>query len=249
MATDGSHMRFSVVIPAAGSGSRMGAPIPKVLLGLPVKSSNRGSDKFIKPHQTQSILRRTLETFAAQKECHHVVVCVPAEWVAQFEHEVAGLDRVALVVGGATRQDSVRRGIEHLCCLEGVLADSIVLVHDAARCCVTGDLIAAVVDGVREFGAVTAGVKVHDSLCRSDMHGRISEYVDRQSLWAVQTPQGFILSDLLRAHREAIETGTEALDDAGLVARFRPITIVPGARGNIKVTEPADLEQIAKSSY
>jgi 2-C-methyl-D-erythritol 4-phosphate cytidylyltransferase len=69
----------------------------------------------------------------------------------------------------------------------------------------------------------------------------IDSYVDRDALWVIQTPQGFILQDLLTAHRTAASDGIVALDDAGLVARLRPIHLVEGDRFNIKVTEPSDL--------
>jgi 2-C-methyl-D-erythritol 4-phosphate cytidylyltransferase len=89
---------------------------------------------------------------------------------------------------------------------------------------------------------VTAAVKVSDSVCRAGADGSVSEYVDRTGLYAVQTPQGFILKDLLRAHRNAKDEHVTALDDAGLVARLRPVKVVAGDRANIKVTERGDLE-------
>jgi 2-C-methyl-D-erythritol 4-phosphate cytidylyltransferase len=83
-------------------------------------------------------------------------------------------------------------------------------------------------------------MRVVDSLCRSQSQV-IDSYVDREALWVIQTPQGFILQDLLVAHRTAASEGIAALDDAGLVARLRPIHLVEGDRFNIKVTEPSDL--------
>jgi 2-C-methyl-D-erythritol 4-phosphate cytidylyltransferase len=119
--------------------------------------------------------------------------------------------------------------------------ESIVLIHDAARCCLTPQLVSRVIEGVLQHGAVTAAVPIFDALSRAE-DGRVTNYVDRQDLWSIQTPQGFLLSDLLRAHEQAQHSGDVALDDATLVARLRPVHIVMGDRLNIKVTNPHDLE-------
>jgi 2-C-methyl-D-erythritol 4-phosphate cytidylyltransferase len=214
----------------------MGASVPKVLLKIPCKTEAN-------PNAIQhSILRRSVSVFAGDERCIRIIVCIPGDWRDEFECEVAGLPNVVLVSGGATRQDSVRLGVEHLVSLNGGSPDLPVLVHDAARCHVTEELITRVVNGVRDFGAVTAGVRVIDSVCRADSGGVISAYLDRDSLWAVQTPQGFLLQDLLQAHREAHKDRLSALDDAALVARLRPVQMVHGERSNIKITEPGDLK-------
>jgi 2-C-methyl-D-erythritol 4-phosphate cytidylyltransferase len=230
-------MAYAVIIPAAGSGSRMGAPVPKVL--LPVSSQEGGSV------EAQTILQRSVGAFVQDPGCELVVVCVPAPWRERFEQELSGYSRVAVVNGGATRQESVRNGVEYLATLKQLASDSCVLVHDAARCCVTPQVVQRVVNGVRSHGAVTAAMRVVDSLCRSQSQV-IDSYVDREALWVIQTPQGFILEDLLTAHRDAAQEGIVALDDAGLVARLRPIHLVEGDRFNIKVTEPSDLPAAMK---
>ena len=149
-------MRYSVIIPAAGSGSRMGAEVPKVL--LPLGSEGR------------SIIRGTVSVFLSDPKCDRIVVCVGDEWRARFESELRGLVNVTLATGGETRQDSVRNGVEAL----GSLLDqsktsresACVLVHDAARRCVSRSVIDRVVEGVREYGAVTAAIPVPDSLAK-----------------------------------------------------------------------------------
>jgi len=230
-------MTFSVVIPAAGSGSRMGAAVPKVLLDIPTEAG-----------RTETILRRCVDTFARDEGCSTIVVCVPAEWQKQFAEALRGIENLSIIPGGPTRQDSVRYGIEHLSVSLGVGHETTVLVHDAARCCVSSGVISRVVDGVRDHGAVTAAVKVIDATCSVDANDTVSHYVAREALWSVQTPQGFVLGDLLKAHREALRDGITALDDASLVARLRPVRVVPGDRLNIKVTEPADLRLVQHSS-
>ncbi len=223
-------MSYCVVIPAAGSGTRMGAAVPKVLLKPAVDQAREGL----------SILAQTVRVFSDDAECASIVVCAPAEWRGSFASELSGLPGVVIIEGGASRQASVWRGVEELE-RRGVLQpDSVVLVHDAARCCLTREVIERVLDGVQCHGAVTAAVPVVDSLCRAE-DGRVVGYVDRSQAWAIQTPQGFFAEDLLRAHREAAQQGIEALDDAALVARIRPVHVVHGDRFNIKVTQPGDL--------
>jgi 2-C-methyl-D-erythritol 4-phosphate cytidylyltransferase len=229
-------MRFVVVIPAAGSGTRMGAPIPKTLLEI---SAGDGGVTV-----TKTILRWSVERFAKHRECSEIVVCVPGDWLERFTQELSGIRAVSVIVGGATRQDSVCLGVEYLAKERGVLLDSPVLVHDAARCFLSDAVMESVLEGIAQHGAVTAAVKVSDSVCRAGADGSVSEYVDRTGLYAVQTPQGFILKDLLRAHRNAKDEKVTALDDAGLVARLRPVKIVAGDRANIKVTERGDLEGV-----
>ena len=221
-------MSYSVIIPAAGSGSRMGAAVPKVLLTI-------GSEACKK-----SIVRHSVEAFTSDPACDRVVVCVPSSWRNQFEQDLGGLEGVVLVDGGATRQNSVSNGIQHLLDVEGASDESVVLVHDAARCCITRDSIVRLVAAVVQHGAATTAVRVVDSLCRAPER-MLGESVDRTHMWALQTPQGFLLKDLARAHADASARGIEALHDAALVGSFRAVHMVEGDRLNIKVTEPSDL--------
>lgn len=210
----------------------MGAAVPKVL--LPVQTDVAGGKGEI------CVLRKTVSVFSQDSRCRTIVVCVPVDWQARFEEETQGLTGVHIVHGGQTRQESVRNGVEYLAKTLEFPEHDPVLVHDAARCCVSSQLIERILSGVKDHGAVTAAVRIVDSLCRGEA-GAIERYVDRESLWAIQTPQAFTLQDLLSAHRKAAEQGIVALDDAALVARHRPIHFVDGERFNIKVTEPADL--------
>jgi 2-C-methyl-D-erythritol 4-phosphate cytidylyltransferase len=208
----------------------MGAAVPKVLLK---PSSDQGIE-------LPSILEQTVATFHADLRCECLVVCVPEEWRQDFTERLDSFSRVLIVPGGETRQESVFRGLKALEISKMITEEMIVLVHDAARCCVTQEVIDRVVAGVINHGAVTAAVPVVDSLCRA-RDGVIQGYVDRTDAWAIQTPQGFVATDLMKAHTAAREEGTQALDDAALVATFRPVHIVQGDRFNIKVTQPEDL--------
>lgn len=209
----------------------MGADLPKVFLKL---SALEGEP---------SIIQRTVQLFSNDPECDRLVVCVSAEWRPRFQDELAGHSKVTLVDGGATRQESVELGVEELVrVVEPSQRGSLcVLVHDAARCCLSQDVVRRVVTGVYEHGAVTAAVSVPDALSTvSD--GVVRTFVDRSNVWAIQTPQGFLLEDLCRAHRLARDESFVALDDASVVARVREVRVVEGDRRNIKVTHPRDLE-------
>lgn len=211
----------------------MGADVPKVLLRI----SNGSSE--------HSIITKTVNIFSRDPVCSRVVVCVPAAWHGAFLEEIGAVAKVMIVLGGSTRQDSVRLGVEALAkrvlSEGGDEASEVVLVHDAARCCVTAQVIDRVVNGVLEVGAVTAAVPVPDSLCKVSA-GTISSFVDREHVWAIQTPQGFLLRDLRGAHFAAHTDMFVATDDASVVARIRDVRVVEGDRLNIKVTHPGDLE-------
>lgn len=210
----------------------MGAEVPKVLLRISYDPS------------TPTIIAQTVHVFSADPLCERIVVCVPSAWEEDFSREIGRNPKVTLTRGGATRQDSVRLGVEALAQLTHAAGreerQECVLVHDAARCCITPDVIGRVVEGVKRYGAVTAAVPVPDSLCKV-ADGAISSFVDRESVWAVQTPQGFLLSELRGAHFAAQADGFVALDDASVVARIREVRVVEGDRLNIKVTHPSDL--------
>ncbi len=225
-------MVYSVVIPAAGSGARMGASVPKVLLQIPEHPSDH------------SILMETVATFHSDPRCRHVIICYPASFAEDFGAQLGHFDRVQLVAGGQTRQESVYKGVQALIARDDLGSSSVVLVHDAARCCVDRVTIQNVLEGVANYGAVTAGMPAVDSLCRVDDSAAVLSYLDRSTIFMVQTPQGFILEDLYAAHRQALHEGIEATDDASLVARIRSVHMVVGNKANLKVTHPGDMKAV-----
>lgn len=225
-------MSYSVIIPAAGSGSRMGANVPKVLLKIPGHSSG------------YSILMETVEKFHSDPRCTHIIICYPVSSAEDFGAQVGHLERVLLVPGGQSRQESVYKGIQALVGRDELAPSSVVLVHDAARCCVDRVTIENVLEGVANYGAVTAGIPAVDSLCRVDDSAAVLSYLDRSTTYMVQTPQGFMLEDLYAAHRQAFHEGIEGTDDASLVARIRKVHMVSGNKANLKVTHPYDMKAV-----
>ena len=215
-------MQYEVVLPAAGSGKRMGAGQNKLFLKL-----------LEKP-----ILIHTLEVFQQDPFCTGIWLAVKPEertyireLLVQFEiTKVKGLPD-----GGAERQHSV-----HSCMKEMQQVD-IVLVHDAARPFITHDIIASLVQSAHEFGAAIAGVRAKDTM-KKVRNGIIEETVDRDSLWMIQTPQAFQFDLIVEAEDVAEKVGFLGTDEAMLVERLgHAVHIVESSYENVKMTTQDDL--------
>jgi 2-C-methyl-D-erythritol 4-phosphate cytidylyltransferase len=204
-------------VPAAGSGVRLGPGDPKALRLL----------------AGRSLLFHAVSRLNAAACVQTVIVAVPPGAERQIADELS----VITVAGGATRQDSVRAALS-------VLADDvdIVLVHDAARPLAPVSLIEAVAEAVRAGApAVVPGIPVDDTVKRVDAEGVVVETPARESLRAIQTPQGFRRSVLERAHAQQ-PGATLITDDAGLVELLgEPVLVIPGAAEAFKITRPDDL--------
>lgn len=142
------------------------------------------------------------------------------------------------VAGGATRQESVRRGLEAL----EVMAPQRVLIHDAARPFLTADLVTRLLAALDGHKGAIAAEPVTDTLKRASADGLIAETVDRASLWRAQTPQAFRFGDILAAHRRAAAAGNNAFTDDASLAEWAglPVQLVPSAGINMKLTTRED---------
>ena len=218
----------TALIVAAGSGQRFGAEIPKQYLDLVGKP----------------VLRRTVEAFLRHPRVKAVRVVINPAFRDLYDAAVAGLGLPEPVAGGASRQDSVRNGLE-------ALADSApdhVLIHDAARPLIDDATIDAVIAALDHHPAALAAVPVADTLKRGKggLNGGLGTgTVDRSGLWRAQTPQGFRFPEILAAHRSA--AGLELTDDAAVAERAGlPVALVPAREENFKVTTPDDLARAAR---
>jgi 2-C-methyl-D-erythritol 4-phosphate cytidylyltransferase/2-C-methyl-D-erythritol 2,4-cyclodiphosphate synthase len=155
-----------------------------------------------------------------------------------------GLPILPAVAGGATRQASVRLGLEALTQRNPLPAN--VLVHDAARPLVPAGLVAKLLAALAEAPGAIPALPVSDTLKRAGEDGRIAATIPRAGLHRAQTPQAFRFAALLAAHRAAEEQcRDEATDDAQLLEwAGEPVALVPGAAGNIKITLPEDFLQV-----
>jgi len=213
----------AVLVPAAGSGTRLGPGAPKALRelgGVP-------------------LLVHAVRGLIAAPSVGCVVVAAPPGGRAEVEKllrpEVPTAVGLCVVEGGATRQESVA-----LALAATAAAYSIILVHDAARALTPPDQIERVVAAVRSGRpAVVPVLPVADTIKQVDADDAIVATVDRSSLRAVQTPQGFRRDVLAAAHRAATDQHT---DDAGLVERMGVrVHTVPGSDRALKITRPFDL--------
>ena len=207
--------RFAVLIVAAGKGERAGTSLPKQYEAL----------------AGEPMLRRTVQAFSN----YPVQVVIGPGQDALATRALAGLGLPAPVTGGATRQESVRLGLEAL----AKDAPDFVLIHDAARPLVS----AKVIDDVAEALAKGADgalpmVAASDTLRRRETDGRFT-LVARDNLYRAQTPQGFVYGKILAAHRA--HAGTEVTDDVALaeLAGLK-VEMVEGEEKNIKVTRKED---------
>lgn len=214
----------SVIFPAAGQGRRMKVGKNKVFLelkGLP-------------------ILVHTLLRFSQLQEVGHLILAVgPSEIhdVEELLEGVSGLKPYSIVAGGTERQYSIAN------CIKLLSEDSdIVLVHDAARPLVSVETIKGVIDKARDVGGAIAAVPEKNTVKVVSGEGLVLSTPPRESLWAVQTPQGFQREILLRAYAKAEEDGYLGTDDASLVERLGlPVQVVASDYRNIKITTPEDL--------
>lgn len=212
-------MRRAAILVAAGSGSRFGAETPKQFLRLAGKP----------------VMRHCAETLARE-----VDLLLPVGDAAPINAALAGIEHLPPVPGGATRQDSVRLGLEAL----AAHAPDVVLVHDAARPMIPAGTIPALLAALETRPGAIPALPVADTLKRAE-HGQISATVSRDGLYRAQTPQAFRFPVLLAAHRAA--TGVTATDDASILeAAGDTVAIVPGSEDNVKVTYAADLPRLER---
>src|SRR6476646_653088 len=216
--------RLWCIIPAAGSGRRFGADIPKQYLPLAGKP----------------MIEHTLERLAACAEvAAFVVVLADGDAYWPGISSVRGKP-VHTAIGASERSGSVLSGLHAL--PADVAADDFVLVHDAARPCISADDVAMLVArGVPAGGALLAA-PVRDTLKRGNGERRVAATEPRESLWRALTPQLFRRGELTRAFEAAEAEGIAITDEAMAMERIgaRPL-LVEGAEDNIKVTTAADL--------
>lgn len=217
--------RYWAVVPAAGIGRRMGGATPKQYLPL------------LEATVIEYALRPLLEHAAIQQ-----VVVVLAEGDDYFHHlPLAKHPKIQCVIGGAERADSVLAGLAFLL---GLGADEdIVLVHDAARPCLTTGDIDLLIDALATSNdGVILAQPVVETVKYSDIEGAIEQTLDRNRVYLAQTPQCFALRALYEGYERARDEAWNATDEASIFEKMcRHPRLVNGARRNIKITHPDDL--------
>jgi 2-C-methyl-D-erythritol 4-phosphate cytidylyltransferase / 2-C-methyl-D-erythritol 2,4-cyclodiphosphate synthase len=215
-------MSAAAVIVAAGAGLRAGGERPKQYQAIGGKP----------------VLCHTLEAFLGHPGIDHVQVVIGEDHGGLYEEAVGDLPLPRPVIGGATRQASVARGLE---ALRGSTPD-LVLIHDGARPFVSASVISHVIAHLDRHAAVIPALPVTDTLKRA--HGNVvAQTVDRTGLWAVQTPQGFRFEAIVEAHARAGSGDEQNFSDDASIAEWAGIEVVliPGAPDNTKVTSAEDI--------
>jgi 2-C-methyl-D-erythritol 4-phosphate cytidylyltransferase len=218
-------MRVTALIVCAGRGTRMGPGAPKqyrVLGPMPV-------------------LRHTAIAFLNHPGVSDVAVVIHKDDRALYEEATRGLALLPPVIGGATRDESVRLGLEAL----ATTPPDRVLIHDGVRPFVTAETISAVIGALDDVEAAIAAMPVFDTI-KSAAEGVVTGTIDRSILWRAQTPQGFRFAAILGAHRAvaARRDLPPVTDDASVAeAMGIPVRIVQGSEDAFKITTEADLRR------
>jgi 2-C-methyl-D-erythritol 4-phosphate cytidylyltransferase/2-C-methyl-D-erythritol 2,4-cyclodiphosphate synthase len=230
--------RIWAIVPAAGRGERFAA------------TTEAGTPKQYTPLLSRSVLEWSLRVLLAEPRIHAIVVVLAADdrhW--QGLHAKLGSSKLLTAVGGAHRQESVMSGLKFLA--SRAAADDWVLVHDAARPCLsTGDL-AALADaletqasGAAAYGGAVLATPVVDTVKRESATG--IETVERAGLWRALTPQVFAHAQLRQALEDAARAGVSVTDEAQAMERVGVrAALVRGSPFNIKVTQAEDLDMAA----
>ena len=214
------------IVPAAGSGTRLGGATKKQFILLKGKP----------------IIIHTLQQFEHCADVDEVAVAVPSSAIVDMESFVSRyrLHKVSkVIVGGERRQDSVAMVLRTL----KLRASDIVIVHDGVRPFIDPRKISQSIEACKEHGAAVLAVQPKDTIRRSHGGGFFDATLDRSALWLVQTPQTFKAGLLRKAFHLAAKQKFYSTDEAALVERVGvKARIVEGTYDNIKITTPEDLE-------
>jgi 2-C-methyl-D-erythritol 4-phosphate cytidylyltransferase len=219
-------MRVSAIVLAAGEGRRLGGAVPKALA----------------PIGGRPLVLRTLERILSVPVIERVTLVVAAAQLERCEALLKADPRLRdrpwhLQVGGTTRQQSAKRG------LEKAGADSdFILIHDAARPFVSAELIVRCLEAASRHNAAVPGLPAHDTIKIVGQDHWVERTLERASLWEIQTPQVFRRELIVAAHENAASAGLDVSDDALAVERYgKPVFVVQGERLNFKITVPEDV--------
>jgi len=212
-----------LLIPAAGSGRRMKAGKNKLLINL----------------NGEALLYWTVRSAFLSKKISWVGIIGQPHDKSQIINSLKSFsNKVNWIDGGDTRQESVRNGINNL-----PNDANKVLIHDGARCLIKPELIDKCSNELEMNDAIILAIKVTDTIKVVNEYQFIKETPNRNFLWAAQTPQGFSVQKLKKAHQKALDNNWSVTDDASLFERLNwEVKIIEGSSTNIKITSPIDLK-------
>lgn len=212
-------MEYSVIIVAAGSGTRMKLGYNKV---------------YAKLKDGRSILETTISVFLNDSDCSQIIVVTDP---GEFRSEMSGdlIEKAEVTAGGNTRQESVSRGLS-------LVKNPYVMIHDGARPFITEDLLNGLKNSMKEEKAALLMVPVKDTI-KKVKDGYVTETPVRSELMAAQTPQMFETDLIVSCMKQAMKDGYTGTDDASLVEKYGDVRVkaVEGSYANRKITTPEDL--------
>jgi len=219
----------SVLIVAAGKGTRMGPGMDKLFLEL----------------NGRPVIAHTWQRFDAT-DCIDTIIIVVRQGMqsdfAALQKQFGFRKPVEFVAGGAERQDSVWNGLQALSSKSEIVA-----IQDGARPCTPIDVIRRTVSAARQMGAAVAAQRVSDTIKESTDGKVISRHLDRKLLWSVQTPQTFQVSIIRQAFAAVRAKGLHVTDDTAACELIgQPVQLIESSEPNPKVTVPADIPYICE---
>ena len=228
-------MTFAVVL-AGGIGSRMGnTETPKQYLVLGNKP----------------IIIHTIERFFVYPEFEHVIVLAPKAWVAHTENMIkkslGDTDKVSVVAGGSTRNETLMNAIRFIEENYGLNDDTIIVTHDAVRPFVTHRIIEENIAAAKQYGACDTVVPATDTIVESQDGEIISQIPNRATLFQGQTPQSFNAKKLKELYESLTDAEKDILTDACKIFAMKgeKVYLVQGEVSNMKITYPFDLKVAA----
>ncbi len=221
--------RFAVIVPAAGKSSRFGDPKHK---------------KIYSELEGRAVWLRAVEPFVTRDDVAQIIIAISSEDREMFERRYrasVAFMNINVIDGGAERCDTVARALESVneeC--------DYVAIHDAARPCLSHDLVDKVFEAARAHGAALLAVRVADTIKRVDVDHFITGTVPREDLYLAQTPQVFRRELLLKAYAQRSRVAGKITDDCQLVESLgQRCAVVESSPLNIKITTPVDLKLAA----
>ena len=218
-------MATTLIIPAAGTGSRFGGMVPKQFVLI----------------QNQPIIIRTLKAFEHIKEIDNIIISLNKDWLTHCKDLVRSFNiksKVEFVAGGDERQDSVFYALQKT----QMLRSDIILIHDAVRPYPSKNLIERVIEETKKFDAVIPGIIPKDTIKSVDEEEFVKETINRNFLRSIQTPQGFKKELLIQSYQKAMDDNFYSTDDSALVEHSgHKVKIIEGEITNIKITTTEDL--------
>ncbi|MGH7871485.1 MAG: 2-C-methyl-D-erythritol 4-phosphate cytidylyltransferase [Candidatus Binatia bacterium] len=219
-------MRTTAILVAAGEGRRIGGDVSKTYL----------------PIAGRPLFLRALDRLFSTPAIHDVILVIAPDDFARCETFLRGDINLSnrswsMQSGGATRQQSVQRGLARL------PADTeIVVIHDGARPFVSAGLLERCIAAAADKGAAVVGSPARDTIKIVTSDGWVQSTPERRSLWEIQTPQAFRRDIIVAAHEKAAREGFTATDDAMVVERTgQPVIVIEGECLNFKITVPDDI--------